>query len=182
MLHAEVQQSRAGCCRAEHAERGGGMPAFAVVVHIHRTADARLRFKAGDVGEQQCWAAGAERFAQRDDCRQNRRRGMAADGVVDVVIVECVAGGAVDQGCIEGARAARGAPQQSRSRATVGRGYRPGDARRGFTGAGERTGKGVDDGDLAPAQGFRWQIRVMHGANTLCNIEGYSHKIIVRCL
>jgi hypothetical protein len=93
---------------------------------------------------------------------------MAADGVVDIVVVERVAGGAIDDSRLERRHAAVGAHKQRRTRAAVRDGYFFGDARRCFVGACESTGDGVDDGDFRPVHrvgGKSWyRMAVMRSA------------------
>ena len=49
---------------------------------------------AYDIGREHLAAAGVQRFGLGEDCRQQYGRDMAA--AADIVLVECVPGGAVD--------------------------------------------------------------------------------------
>ena len=81
----------------ETADRGGAVEAAGVVAGCHQGADAAERLVAGDESGDHRLAVGALRLAQRQQHRQDRHAGMAAHGHVDVVEVERVRSGAVDQ-------------------------------------------------------------------------------------
>ena len=108
----QVARRRGG---AEHAEGRGRMPALVVVVKVDAERDLALGFEAGDIGRDEVAAAGAGLSREREQRRQDRRRRMAAQGVVAVVEVERVRGGAVDQRRIERVGAVGGAEHEARA-------------------------------------------------------------------
>ncbi len=88
LLDVELQQLGAGRGGAEGAERRCRVPALLIMMEVHRAAELGLDLHADGVGRQYVAAAGAERFAQRPQGRENRRRRMAADRVAAIVEVE----------------------------------------------------------------------------------------------
>src|SRR5579864_8844312 len=92
--------------RAEHAERRGRVPALFVMMEMDAAGDPRLGLEAGDIGRDEGLAVAILLVREREDRRQDRRRGMPAQRVADIVEIERMRGGTVDQRRIERAGAA----------------------------------------------------------------------------
>src|SRR5947207_15974499 len=82
------------------------MPALFVMMEMDTARDPRLGLEPGGIGRNEI--AAANRFcgavndlAERKDRRQDRRRGMAAKRVADIVEIENMGRGAVDERRIE---------------------------------------------------------------------------------
>src|SRR5262249_37800956 len=83
------------------------------MMKMNAAGDPGLGLKAGDIGGDEIAARAVEDFAERKQCRQYRRRRMAAERIADIVKIERMRGGAVDQRGVEGRRATGGAKDQA---------------------------------------------------------------------
>src|SRR5437868_11509193 len=63
--------------------------------------DPRLGLETRDIGRDKIPAATVKHFPKREQGRQDRRRGMAAKRVADIVEIESMGRGAVDERRIE---------------------------------------------------------------------------------
>jgi len=86
---------------AEHAQGRGRVPALFVMVKIDAAGDPRLGLEAGDVGADEILSAAVEHLTEREQRRDQRRRGVPAHRVADIVEIERVRRGAVDQRGVE---------------------------------------------------------------------------------
>jgi hypothetical protein len=132
---------------AVHAESRGRVPALVVVVEIDAEPKLALGLEARDIGRDEGTPVDRPVVGERKKGRQNRCRRMPAQGVVAVVEVERVRGGAVDQRGVERARAVGGAEHEA---ACAGRGHSdPAENLRGWLhAAGDRDAYGIEDADL----------------------------------
>ena len=109
----EAEQVAARRRGAEHAEGRGRVPALLVMMVMHAAADPRLGLEPGDIGGDEGAAGAVERLAEREQRRQDRRRRVAAQRVADIVEIERVRRGAVDQRGVERRGAAVAAEDQA---------------------------------------------------------------------
>src|SRR5579859_2792913 len=87
--------------RAEHAERRGRVPALFVMVEMDAAGDPRLGLEAGDIGGDKGAAVAIPLVGESEDRRQDRRRRVSAQRVADIVEIERMRSGTVDQRRIE---------------------------------------------------------------------------------
>ena len=97
----EAEQVRAGRRRAEGARRSRGVEAPQVVLDADRAGDAALGLVAGNEGGGDRPARAVALLGQGEQRRQHRHGRVASHGLVDVVVVEGVGRGAVDEGGVE---------------------------------------------------------------------------------
>src|SRR5262249_29424012 len=150
---------------AEDAERRGRVPALGVVIEVHAYRDLALGLEAGHVGGDEVAAGRADGIRQREEPGQDRRRRVAADGVVAVVEVERVGGGAVDERRVERGDALAAAEYQARSGAGAEGEHAFRDGRGFFPRAGKRHADEVEDADLRPVDGLRRQVFIAQGVD-----------------
>src|ERR1043166_5133056 len=77
------------------------MPALFVMMEMDAARDARLGLETGNISRDEVLAGAVEHLAEREDRRQDRRRGMPAQGIADIVEIERMRRGAVDERRIE---------------------------------------------------------------------------------
>ena len=98
LLVAQAQHAAGRGGGGEGADRAGDVEALLVVAGRHQAADPARGFVAGDEALDEKLARGLRLLAERQQGGDDRDRRMAAHGEIDVVVVERVAGRAVDQG------------------------------------------------------------------------------------
>ena len=94
-IRAQAEQVSASRRAAEGPERRGRVPAFVVVMEIHRACETGFALDAGGVSSQERLSGVAG--ADRPQGRQDRRRRMAADRIVAIVEIERMRRDAVDE-------------------------------------------------------------------------------------
>ena len=104
-LGIEAEQPRAGGRGAKAADRPGGVKAAVVMAGPHRHSDPASGLVAGDERSDDVAPGASALFGERDQPRQDRDRGMAGHRQIDVVVIERMADGAVDQRGREGGEA-----------------------------------------------------------------------------
>jgi hypothetical protein len=169
----ELEQARARGGGAEHAERGGRMPALHVMMKVHAERDLGLRLEACDVCRDEFAPARADFIGEREQRGQHGRRRVAAERVVAVVEIERVRRGAVDYGSVERAHAAVGAENVARACACAQRAR--GKLRRVFAAAGERHADGIEHADFGPVHGVLRQVFEFDGGDALREFDGDGH-------
>ena len=92
--------------RAEHAQGRGRVPALFVMVEMHAAGDPRLGLEPGDIGGDEGGAGAVAAVGEREQRRQDRRRRVAAQRIADIVEIERMRRGAVDQRGVERRRRA----------------------------------------------------------------------------
>jgi hypothetical protein len=111
LLVAEAEHAAGRRRGRERADRAGDMEAFLVVAGRHQAAHAAGGLVARDEALDEQATRGLDLLAQRQQGRDHGHRRMAAHGEVDVVIIERVARGAIDQGSRRGQRLLAAADQ-----------------------------------------------------------------------
>src|ERR1700722_7946446 len=91
--------------RSEDAQRRGRVPAFFVMVEMDAARDPRLGLEPRDIGGDEGGSGAVFGLSEREQRRQDRRRGVAAERIADVVEIERMRRRAVDQRRVEWARA-----------------------------------------------------------------------------
>src|SRR5438067_3460037 len=104
--------------------------------------DARLGLETGDIGRNEIAAPHwffwtVEHLAERKDRRQDRRRGMAAKRVADIVEIERMRRGAVDQRGVERCGPLTAAENETFAARLPEPEHPGGDPRAGLAGAGQ---------------------------------------------
>src|SRR5205085_3336262 len=77
------------------------VPALFVMMEMDPARDPRLGLETRDIGRDKIPAATVKHFPKREQGRQDRRRRMAAKRVADIVEIESMRRGAVDERRIE---------------------------------------------------------------------------------
>ena len=104
-LLVEPHQRGASDRSPDGADRTGRVKAACVVAGGDEQADHRRGLVAGDEAAQQLGPGGALRLRGRDDGREDRRSRVPAHGRADVVVVDRVTVGTVQQGGLAGTEA-----------------------------------------------------------------------------
>jgi hypothetical protein len=98
------------------------MPAFLVVMEVHRAAEFRFDLDARDIGLDHLASTGAHLFAQSPEGRDDRGGGVSSHSVAAIVEIQGVRSGSVDEGRIEDGGAIPRAEERRRAiRADGGR-------------------------------------------------------------
>src|SRR5580704_19711636 len=161
---------------AKNAERRGRMPAFLVMMVMDTAADPRFGLEPGDIGGNEVRASTLLGLGDCEQSRQDRCRGMAAQRVADIIKIERVRRGAVDQRSVERDGAAVAAKNKARTgRATQGRGN---DPRAILAGAGERHADRVEDRRLCPIDSLARQRLMADRDDLLSDLFDQCHRVI----
>jgi hypothetical protein len=169
----EPHQMTARRRRAEHTQCRGRVPALFVMVIVDAAADPRLRLEPGDISGDEIAAAAILRLGHRKDRRQDRRRGVPAQRIADIVEIERVRRGAVDERRVERAGAPVAAKDQAGARRAA---QRVGDdARAILMGAREGDADRVEDGRLRPMDRLARQRVVADGDDLLGDLFDQCH-------
>src|ERR1700723_981156 len=99
--------------RSEDAQRRGRVPAFFVMVEMDAARDPRLGLEPGDIGGDEGGSRAVFGLGEREQGRENRRRGVAAQRIADIVEIEGMRRGTVDQRRVEWAGAPVAAEDQA---------------------------------------------------------------------
>ena len=116
LLVAQAEHAAGRGGRGERADRAGDVEALLVVAGRDEPADPAGGLVAGDEALDEQAARGLHLLAERQQGRHDGHGRMAAHGEVDVVIVERMAGRAVDQGGGRGQDLLGAADQARRAR------------------------------------------------------------------
>ena len=98
LLVAQAQHAAGRGGGREGADRAGDVEALLIVAGRHQAADPARGLVAGDEALDEQLARRLDLLAERQQGGDDRDRRMAAHGEIDVVVVERMAGRAVDQG------------------------------------------------------------------------------------
>ena len=110
----ELQQMRACQSRGKTSDRGGGVEAPRIVSRPDQQADPAARLVSGDESGDDMFWLHLPRFGKRQNCRQNRDGDMAGQRHVNIVVIERVAGGSVDERGLRRAQTRRMPHQRTR--------------------------------------------------------------------
>src|SRR5438045_6173619 len=154
------------------------------MMEMHTARDARLGLETRDIPRDEIAAPHwffwtVNDLAERKDRRQDRRRGMTAEGIADIVEIERVRRGAVDQRGVERRRPPVAAEDQAFAARLPKTEHPGGDAGAGFGGAGQSDADRVEDRRLGPAHRFRGQSLVTDTADALGNAIDDRHLYIL---
>ena len=97
LAFVQAQHAAGGCGRGEGADRAGDVEALLIVAGCHEPADPARGFVTGDEALDEQAARSLHLFAEGQQGGDDRDRRMAAHREVHVVVVEGVAGRAIDQ-------------------------------------------------------------------------------------
>ena len=127
------------------------------MMEMDAARDPRLGLEPGDIGGDERLSVAILAVGQREDRRQDRRRGVAAQRIADVIEIERVRRGAVDQRRVERAGAAIAAEDEARTMPAADRQRFLDDPRAIFVRPGQRHADGVEDRRLRPEDGLTGQ-------------------------
>ena len=130
------------------------------MMEMHAARDPRLGLEPDDIRGDEIAAPHwffwtVEHLAERKDRRQDRRRGMAAKRVADIVEIESMGRGAVDERRIERCGPLTAAENETFAARFAEPEHPGGDPRAGLAGAGQGDADGVEDRRLGPAHRLR---------------------------
>src|SRR5581483_707691 len=169
-----IETEQVGRCRssADRAERGRRVPALVVVMIVDGARQPDLGLHADEIGRQQLLAARSALLAQREQRGDQRHRLVAAENAAEIVVVEGVGGGAVDEGGIQRAGAAVGAEDQRLSGGVANAGRLQEQLGARLRQAGQRHSDRVDDRCPCGGEGRAGDALVVEAADPLGQASG----------